>query len=445
MNIFKAVEHAIEHAVEFIDSRNKIDLALSRYSYVGGDRVEGTVHLHCEVPFTAKGVLVKVRGYELASWEEWKTREKHVGEGRPPEQERYLHVHKESKEFFKDSIRVYPHTGVVQPGEYNFPFAYQLPASLPGTFYEHGGSWNHGTGYIAEIIYFAKAKIDVQFKHDLKKKVNFVINEKFDQSVQPSFSQNSKTFLFTKGKLDCKVWLDKNVYFPGNTVIARMEANNTSVKPTNRLNVIVYKHLQLHAGGHHWEKRHEIYKQQYKGFEPSFFGVRWLPFQVPLDVQPSTTTSHLVKCHYYFVVECDIPGAIDLRVELATSILAPQWLFSTHPQPPPMIELPPDASYRPPWQPDSSTDKCNKCAASFSLFNRRHHCRHCGKVFCSKCTTKTCKIPNLGYDEAVKVCDTCYQPASSGGTQFQTAVVLPTAAPQEYGAVPPSAPPMEVK
>jgi len=246
--------------------------------------------------------------------------------------------------------------------------------------------------------------------------------------------------LFTKGRLVAKVLLDKNIYFPGNTVIARVEANNTSVKPTNSLNVRVYKHLELHAEHANWDKRIEIYHQHYKGFEPSFFGVRWLPFQIPIDVQPSTTTGRHVKCHYYFVVECDIPGAVDLRVELPTAIMAPQWLFSNHPQPPAMIQLPPDVSYRPPWQPDDDVKKCNKCNSEFSLFKRKHHCRACGKIYCSNCTSKNTKIKNLGYDEEpVKVCDGCFESASQGGTVFQTAAILPSGPAVEYGA--PSAPP----
>jgi len=428
MDFVKAVGHAIQDIAEMIDSRNKINVTLDRYSYVGGDIVQGTVSLSCIVPFTARGVVVKIKGFERASWEEW--RQQQTQEGQPPE--RYIYVHKDSKEFFCDHIRVYPHEGIVQSGEYSFPFQYQLPPTLPGTYYESGGTWKYGDGYSAEIIYFAKAKIDVAFKHDLKRKLQFVVNEKFDQYVQPSYGENNKTFLLTKGRLTAKVWLDKNVYFPGNTVIARLEANNTSVKPTNKVNVMVIKHLELNAHGQHWQKRMEVYKQHYNGFEPSYFGVRWLPFPIPINLLPSTNSSKMVRCHYYFVVECDIPGAIDLRVELPTSILAPQWLFSSHPQMPPPISLPPDVSFRPPWQPDSTAPKCTKCSNEFSLFNRRHHCRHCGLIFCGKCAVKSCKIANLGYvEEPVRVCDGCWPNASTGGHQFQVAPVLPNEPPQE--------------
>jgi hypothetical protein len=437
--IGSAVHDVVHEAREFIDSRNKITLQLNNHSFVGGDAVSGVVHLNCMVPFEAKGVVVKIKGYELAEWEEWKTEQ--VREGDQVKTERKLEVHKQSKEFFCDHIHVYPHSGVVQQGQYQFPFQYQLPPSLPGTFYEKGGHFGQGTGYRAEIIYFAKAKIDVRFKHDLKQKVNFVVNEKFDKMLQPSFAENSKTFMFTKGKLSARVWLDKNCYFPGNTVIAKLEANNTSVKPTNSLNVKVYKSLNLKAHHHSWHKTFEIYHSHYKGFEPSFFGVKWLPFQIPLNVQPSTTTGHHVQCRYFFVVECDIPGAIDLKIELPTAVLAPQWLFSNQPQAPPMAQLPPDISYRPPWQPDEACHSCNKCQVNFSLFKRRHHCRACGKIFCKACAHKETKITNLGYTEGpVRVCEGCFESAVSGGVQYQTAQELPVGPAIEYGAAPPAIP-----
>jgi len=381
--------------------------------------------------------VVKIKGFERASWEENRTKNE---EGRAPQT--YIHTYKEQAEFFCERIRVYPFEGSIPPGEYDYPFSYQLPPSLPGTYCEKGGHWGNGSGFLGEIIYFAKAKIDVVFKHDLKNKVCFVVNEKFDKLLQPSFGENSKTFLLTSGRLTAKVWLDKNAYFPGNTVIARLEANNTSVKPTNRLNVRVVRHLELYASGSRKSTRDQIYHQQYKGFEPSFYGIRWLPFAVPITIQPSTTTSKLVRAKYYFIVECDIPGAIDLQVELPTTILAPQWLFSTQPQAPPPAILPPDVSFRPPWQPDNTTEGCTKCGSGFTLLKRRHHCRHCGKVFCQKCTEQKARIVNLAYDEPMRVCDICIPIINStnGGKLFQESPPIIPSQAIEYGVVQPTAP-----
>jgi hypothetical protein len=44
--------------------------------------------------------------------------------------------------------QVYPHSGIVLAGNYSFPFQYQLPANIPGSFYEKGSSpFGHGSGY----------------------------------------------------------------------------------------------------------------------------------------------------------------------------------------------------------------------------------------------------------------------------------------------------------
>lgn len=45
------------------------------------------------------------------------------------------------------------------------------------------------------------------------------------------------------------------------------------------------------------------------------------------------------------------------------------------------------------WMPDSETDVCLKCSNKFSLLNRRHHCRACGLIFCSKCCNLKILLP----------------------------------------------------
>mmetsp|Transcript_72389 Transcript_72389/g.100570 ORF Transcript_72389/g.100570 Transcript_72389/m.100570 type:complete len:264 (-) Transcript_72389:8-799(-) len=46
------------------------------------------------------------------------------------------------------------------------------------------------------------------------------------------------------------------------------------------------------------------------------------------------------------------------------------------------------------WVPDSQRKRCSNksCNSKFTTANRRHHCRFCGDIFCSKCLSK-----NKGY------------------------------------------------
>lgn len=39
------------------------------------------------------------------------------------------------------------------------------------------------------------------------------------------------------------------------------------------------------------------------------------------------------------------------------------------------------------WQDDSQITRCTGCKTKFTLTNRKHHCRECGKVFCGKCAS----------------------------------------------------------
>jgi anaerobic ribonucleoside-triphosphate reductase len=42
------------------------------------------------------------------------------------------------------------------------------------------------------------------------------------------------------------------------------------------------------------------------------------------------------------------------------------------------------------WMPDSVSKECYECGDKFTTFRRRHHCRVCGQIFCSKCRLKIC-------------------------------------------------------
>ncbi|XP_026675676.1 uncharacterized protein LOC103524460 isoform X2 [Diaphorina citri] len=59
------------------------------------------------------------------------------------------------------------------------------------------------------------------------------------------------------------------------------------------------------------------------------------------------------------------------------------------------------------WVPDTEAPVCMHCQARFTLVKRRHHCRACGQVLCSRCCNRRATLEYLQY-AAERVCLVCY-------------------------------------
>ena len=47
------------------------------------------------------------------------------------------------------------------------------------------------------------------------------------------------------------------------------------------------------------------------------------------------------------------------------------------------------------WIPGKNIKTCFECKTEFSMWNRKHHCRICGRIFCSTCCNNWRKVPSL--------------------------------------------------
>ncbi|KAJ3613738.1 hypothetical protein NHX12_019984 [Muraenolepis orangiensis] len=75
-----------------------------------------------------------------------------------------------------------------------------------------------------------------------------------------------------------------------------------------------------------------------------------------------------------------------------------------------------EAQFQPPqvpparkdWVPDDHQDVCMVCQRErFTMFNRRHHCRRCGRLVCQACSDHKMAVEGSG-EEGARVCDHCY-------------------------------------
>eukprot|EP01102_Stenamoeba_stenopodia_P016892 TRINITY_DN5966_c0_g1_i1.p1 TRINITY_DN5966_c0_g1~~TRINITY_DN5966_c0_g1_i1.p1 ORF type:complete len:379 (+),score=90.61 TRINITY_DN5966_c0_g1_i1:169-1305(+) len=82
------------------------------------------------------------------------------------------------------------------------------------------------------------------------------------------------------------------------------------------------------------------------------------------------------------------------------------------------------------WVPDEEAPECFRCHKVFrKIGRRRHHCRKCGGVFCSKCTQQKAEIQleRIDYGKEVRVCVDCYygRPPSERPTSTPTVKIYP--------------------
>lgn len=72
------------------------------------------------------------------------------------------------------------------------------------------------------------------------------------------------------------------------------------------------------------------------------------------------------------------------------------------------------------WQKDMEVTRCGNCNITFTFFQRRHHCRCCGEIFCQNCSNnfvrydknRVCVVrrPDSTMEEFApyRTCDSCY-------------------------------------
>ncbi|XP_076228988.1 1-phosphatidylinositol 3-phosphate 5-kinase fab1 isoform X2 [Nomia melanderi] len=66
-----------------------------------------------------------------------------------------------------------------------------------------------------------------------------------------------------------------------------------------------------------------------------------------------------------------------------------------------------DSQLRSYWMPDSVSKQCYDCGERFTTFRRKHHCRVCGQIFCSKCCSDQIPGKIMGCTGDLRVCTYC--------------------------------------
>eukprot|EP00727_Mastigamoeba_balamuthi_P012794 m51a1_g8137 hypothetical protein (314) ;mRNA; f:14514-16001 len=289
--------------------KGTIKLLLGKPYYVAGERVDGTVNIDLMTPVQASAVKIKWTGYERTLIEYTTIDTDEAGQTKTVKL-------KDENTFFKNEAVLYQINQVMPAGHYNYPFSFQLPAGLPGIFFDERRVWGDNKIKSA-IVYKVKVFLDVPGK-DLKCSQKIVISEAVCRAMTPLHDKKDKGFLLAKGKLKMEYWLEKNVFCPGEVVPIKVKVDNESSKKVNHIKAKLMRDLKVKAKGETRTLTEEVSRDTFEGVDKKSELEKVFNYKLP-NVFPSTN-GKLVQCNYHLDIECDVPMAADLEHHVPIAI-----------------------------------------------------------------------------------------------------------------------------
>ncbi|KAF1780331.1 Immunoglobulin E-set [Phytophthora cactorum] len=300
-------------------SKGGLRIELDRGNYQTGDVVNGTVYLSVSDEIKTKGALVlDVNGEEYVKYNEV------YGEVTVPR--------KQSNKLLVDQLVLSDDRESFTPGEYVFPFNYQLRSTLPGSFHvdrRHAGEF---CDIDAAVKYELKLRLPVKgaFKADIKAERPLLVKPaQTAQLVQPrtdAIAKHAKLLgMIRQGNCEVSGSLDRDVFVAGETLQVRASVYGCEIGVRRLVESLV-----IHANSDHKEIKAQtcLAKKDFVGVKA---GATTIDQAYSLDlvgrserfaVLPPMASS-LVSTSHHVEVRCKFLMSPNVHIEIPVKILAP--------------------------------------------------------------------------------------------------------------------------
>jgi len=226
---------------------------LDSLNYSPGDQVNGVIYLDCHLDFPASFVTLKLEGKEKTKW--WDSRQVYNGtdsNGNTQYRTEWYPVYNYHR-CYRYKFPIASFKGAFIPkGNYEVPFSFKLPNSLPSTFRKE---WYHNGDCYGKIHYECKALLESNFGKDLlKRKLPFTVNAGLIKKIEQKSCHIDKEVIncccCKQGKFKMSAYFEKDAYVPGEIAYMVVEAeNNTKVKCFD-VSGIFSENVTLHGYGY---------------------------------------------------------------------------------------------------------------------------------------------------------------------------------------------------
>jgi hypothetical protein len=224
----------------------------------------------------------------------------------------------------------------------------------------------------------------------------------------PSIFKRSTTITYsvTPGNVVIRASANKEAYHPGENILLHLNIASTLRQRIVAVKMDVRNFVKLEIPGLPMINYETIGVgcDESAVVEPGESLERTWPVEIPRNGWPSVIlekASAGVYVDVSLVVEGMLAGDSTLRLPFI--VLLPktsqriEYRAATDPTPNPKSI---------PWMLDEETNTCCVCNNKFGVLARRHHCRNCGMVVCSKCSPKIVEPESYG-PKPQRVCISC--------------------------------------
>lgn len=215
------------------------------------------------------------------------------------------------------------------------------------------------------------------------------------------------TYSVTPGSVVIRASSDREAYHPGENISLHLNIVSTLRQRIVALKMDVRNFVKVELPGLPMVSYETIGVGMDESaiIEPGASLERTWPVEIPRNGWPSVVLEK-ASAGVYVDISLVVDGMLgpgDSTLRLPFIVLLPK------PAPHLEYKTPADPTPNPrsiPWMLDEEAPVCCICSSKFSVLARRHHCRSCGVVVCSKCSPKSTNLELWG-SKPQRVCIRC--------------------------------------
>jgi len=280
-----------------------------------GEVVSGFLHVNLVKRIDCTGVYIKVSGKEFVHWSRTE------GAGKSKHTRHYYG----GQTLFKMLVPIQASSSRNLIGQFSFPFTFQLPAGLPGS-YSSRASHSLLTSHIdASISYKIKGVVAVAgvFKSNIRSFADLLLIET-PQPVERVMCEAETNVnvccLINKGVVKMIAFTDKESYQPGETIRLKASIDNKSSSTIRSVIVELHSILEVQAGYACNGLTKRIAQHVYPGLKPGQgFSDEELFVEIPVGIEQQSLGID-VRHSYVVTFRADVSLARDPACRIPVGI-----------------------------------------------------------------------------------------------------------------------------